>query len=77
MLTFFADVATEIPRSWVKHIKDDSPKVLIWLLIPNLEPDIIRDVMKEKLEFWTIEKEEELHTVTPGDHAGGDRERQI
>lgn len=46
VLTFFADVATELRRSRAQKLKDEYPKALFELLIPKIGPAILQDVMK-------------------------------
>lgn len=63
-------MVTELRRSRVQHVPEDSRKALIELLIPKIGPEVLRDVMKEYLEFWS-EEMKKIHTVPPIDHAGG------
>ena len=44
---FVADMNIELRRNRVEHIKSESPKQLIQLLIPKLEPAVLRRRMKD------------------------------
>lgn len=59
-LNFFAYIGTQLRRNRVLNIKDDSPKHLIQLLIPKLEPAIFRENMKDLWEFRSEEKKKDL-----------------
>ena len=57
---FFSDLNTELRRNRVDHIKSESPKQLIQLLIPKLEPAVLRGRLKDAFEFWSEEQKNNL-----------------
>lgn len=56
VLAFFIDTATELRRNRASQIVKDNPKTLISLLIPKLEPVLVRETIADAYEFWSKEQ---------------------
>lgn len=56
----FAHVSTELRRKRVEHICCKSPKQLMQLLLPKLEPSPLRDEMNDTWDFWSEEKKKDI-----------------
>lgn len=54
-LNFFTDVITQLRRNRVKDVIDGNPKIIIQSLIPKLEPESVRDSLKNAFEYWSPE----------------------
>ena len=60
-LSFFMDIMTELRRSRVAHVIEESSKTLIALLIPKLEPPVLREAISSAHDYWPKDKRHDFH----------------
>lgn len=60
-LQFFTDVITELRHSRVQNAIEDAAKAVITMLIPKLEPYVLRETIQTSHVFWPQEDKSDVH----------------